>query len=185
MIFKEFQTKTVWNPKHTVEETNVKPAPATAADTACRAEARELAQLFAQVAVGLKRAHVEAPTELVEAAQRGGLGPRHATAILVLAFEDRLSVSEIAQRIGLSLPTTSQLVGELSRAGLVERSEDEHDRRRTIVRVADVHRRSIQALLERHIAPMERTLARLSPEARAVLLEGFRILREEVGPPAG
>lgn len=155
------------------------------ANEAHRAEARELAQLFAEVAVGLKRAHVEAPSELVEAARRGGLGPRHASALLVLAFEDGVSVSEIAERIGLSLPTTSQLVGELSRAGLVERTEDEHDRRRTIVRVADVHRPSIAALLEQHIAPMQRTLARLAPEARANFLAGFRILREEVGPREG
>jgi DNA-binding MarR family transcriptional regulator len=33
-------------------------------------------------------------------------------------------LSKLAERIGLTLGTTSLLVGELSRAGLVERRED-------------------------------------------------------------
>jgi DNA-binding MarR family transcriptional regulator len=106
--------------------------------------------------------------------------------MLTLAFADQdLSVSELSQRIGLSLATTSQLVGELSRAGLLERSEDERDRRRTLVRVPDAYRPHIQAMLEDHMAPMQRTLERLSPRAREHFLEGFRILRDEVAPPAG
>jgi DNA-binding MarR family transcriptional regulator len=150
-------------------------------------DARELARLFAEVAIGLKRSHrEEAPAELRKAAETAGLGPRHAAPILTLAFveDEELSVSELAQRIGLSLATTSQLVGELSRAGLVERSEDERDRRRTLVRLPDTYRPHIQALLAEHIAPMQRTLERLSPRAREHFLQGFRILREEVGPPA-
>jgi len=148
------------------------------------AEARELARLFTEVAIALKRSDREAPAELRKAAEEAGLGPRHAAPILTLAFEDQaLSVSELSQRIGLSLATTSQLVGELSRAGLVERSEDESDRRRTLVRLPDAFRPDIQEMLEQHIAPMQRTLERLSPRAREHFLEGFRVLREEVGPP--
>jgi DNA-binding MarR family transcriptional regulator len=149
-------------------------------------DARELARLFAEVAIGLKRSHREAPQELRKAAEGAGLGPRHAAPMLTLAFADEdLSVSELSQRIGLSLATTSQLVGELSRAGLLERSEDERDRRRTLVRVPDAYRPHIQAMLEDHVAPMQRTLERLSPRAREHFLEGFRILRDEVDPPAG
>jgi DNA-binding MarR family transcriptional regulator len=149
-------------------------------------DARELARLFAEVAIGLKRSHREAPQELRKAAEGAGLGPRHAAPMLTLAFADQdLSVSELSQRIGLSLATTSQLVGELSRAGLLERSEDERDRRRTLVRVPDAYRPHIQAMLEDHMAPMQRTLERLSPRAREHFLEGFRILRDEVAPPAG
>jgi DNA-binding MarR family transcriptional regulator len=145
-------------------------------------EARELARLFAEVAIGLKRSDRDAPPELQKAAEGAGLGPRHAAPILTLSFEDQeMSVSELSKRIGLSLATTSQLVGELSRAGLVERAEDEHDRRRTLVRVPDKFRPHIQAMLEDHIAPMQRTLGRLSPQARRHFLEGFRVLRDEVG----
>lgn len=148
-------------------------------------DARELARLFAEVAIALKRSDREAPHELRKAAEGAGLGPRHAAPMLTLAFADQdLSVSELSQRIGLSLATTSQLVGELSRAGLVERAEDERDRRRTLVRVPEAYRPHIQAMLEDHMAPMQRTLERLSPRAREHFLAGFRILRDEVGPPA-
>jgi DNA-binding MarR family transcriptional regulator len=147
-------------------------------------EARELARLFAEVAIGLKRSDREPPANLRKAAEGAGLGPRHAAPMLTLAFENReLSVSELSQRIGLSLATTSQLVGELSRAGLVERAEDERDRRRTLVRLPEAHRPHIQAMLAGHIAPMQRALERLSPQARKHFLEGFRVLRDEVGPP--
>jgi DNA-binding MarR family transcriptional regulator len=168
------------------EPVAVKPdAEGARGDEPLLADARELARLFAEVAVGLKvgSSHRQAPPELVKAAEGAGLGPRHAVPILTLAFADEaaLSVSELAQRIGLSLATTSQLVGELSRAGLVERTEDEHDRRRTLVRVPDAYRPHIQAMLNDHIAPMQRTLERLSPQVRKHFLQGFRVLRDEVG----
>jgi DNA-binding MarR family transcriptional regulator len=124
-----------------------------------------------------------APPELIAAAEGAGLGPRHVAPIFTLAFagEAALSVSQLAQRIGLSLATTSQLLGELSRAGLVERAEDERDRRRTLVRIPDAYRPHIEAMLNDDIAPMQRALERLSPQARQHFLEGFRVLRDEVG----
>jgi DNA-binding MarR family transcriptional regulator len=165
----------------------VKPVTEEARAEGLPAAARELARLFAEVAIGLKRSDREAPAELREAAEGAGLGPRHAAPVLTLAFadEETLSVSELSQRIGLSLASTSQLVGELSRAGLVERTEDERDRRRTLVRLPDAYRPHIQALLEDHIAPMQRTLERLSPQAREHFLDGFRVLRDEVAQPGG
>jgi DNA-binding MarR family transcriptional regulator len=153
------------------------------------AEARELARLFTDVAIGLKRSGHEPPPELQAAAEGADLGPRHAAPMLTLAFADEgpLSVSELAERIGLSLATTSQLVGELSRAGLVERAEDTRDRRRTLVRLPDAYRPHIQAMLDAQIAPMQRTLEQLSPRVREHFLQGFRLLRDEVARtrPAG
>jgi hypothetical protein len=39
-------------------------------------------------------------------------------------------------------------------------------------------------MLHEQIAPLQRALARMSPQARKHFLEGFRLLREEAGPPA-
>src|SRR5947208_3347780 len=78
----------------------------------------------------------------------------------------------------------SRLVRELSRAGLVERSEDERDRRRTLVRLPEAYRPDIQAMLHEQIAPLQRALERMSPQARKHFIDGFRLLREEAGPPA-
>jgi hypothetical protein len=44
-----------------------------------------------------------------------------------------LSVTELSQCTGLRLSTSSTMVGQLSGAGLLERVEDDDDRRRTIV----------------------------------------------------
>jgi DNA-binding MarR family transcriptional regulator len=91
-------------------------------------------------------------------------------------------VSELAERLGLSLPTTSQLVGELSRAGLVDRAEDERDRRVTLVRLPDAYREAVEGLLLQQADPVRRTLERLSPRARAGFVEGMRVLAEESTP---
>ena len=142
-------------------------------------ESREIVRLLAQVIACSKRSGVQVPPELVAAAERGDLGPRHAGPLLALSFEEALSVSELADRLGLSLPATSQLVGELSRAGLLERSEDPHDRRVTLVRLPEEHREAVQVLVDRQAEPVRRTLERLSARARADFLEAMRILAEE------
>lgn len=160
-------------------------AKTVSADDALWEEARELARLYAEVTIAFKHSDRQPSAELRKAGEAAGLGPRHGGPLLTLAFADKeMSVSELAQRIGLSLATTSQLVGELSRAGLVERSEDERDRRRTLVRLPEAYRPEIQAMLNEQIAPLQRALARMSPQARKHFLEGFRLLREEAGLPA-
>src|SRR4051794_30509466 len=157
----------------------VKPTTDRTTTTALDAEAHELTRLLLDVIVCFKRSGPEPPEEIRIAAERGELGPRHVQPMLTLAFGDGLSVSELSERIGLSLPTTSQLVGELSRAGLVERSEDERDRRRTIVRLNDTYREGMQSLLTAQISPVRRALERLSPKARAQFLDSMRVLAEE------
>ena len=44
-----------------------------------------------------------------------------------------LTVSELASRLDLTLPTVSGVLADLDRAGLVDRQPDPADRRRTIV----------------------------------------------------
>jgi DNA-binding MarR family transcriptional regulator len=143
---------------------------------------QELVQLFAHVVQGQKRgASAAAPQSFVDAFEQNGLGPRHVRVLMNLAFEDAQSVSRLAERIGLSLGTTSLMVGELSRAGLVERSEDEHDRRRTIVTLHPSHRKTVQLLFRERTEPMRRALERMAPADRATFMACWRLLAEEVG----
>ena len=107
------------------------------------------------------------------------LGMRHVPVLMNVTLEGELSVSDLAHKLELSLSATSLMVGELSRAGLLERAEDEHDRRRTLVRVAEPYRDDVDAWLQERLDPLRRTLERLSPRARANFLEGWRILHEE------
>jgi DNA-binding MarR family transcriptional regulator len=122
------------------------------------------------------------PVVLRAAKERGSLNKRHLPALLTITFAGPLSVSELAARLGLGLSTTSTLVGQLSRAGLLERSEDDTDRRRTIVRLDDEHRDAITAWALDALAPLRRTLERLTPEGREAFIDGWRILHEEATP---
>jgi DNA-binding MarR family transcriptional regulator len=145
-------------------------------------QVRELIGLFAGIVKGLKadREH-EKPKELQRAFDEGSLGERHFPPLIVLSLEGPLSVSELADRIGLAVATTSLLVGELSRAGLVDRHEDEQDRRRTIVSLTEEIREMAEPRIQQHLHPFKRTLERLSPAARAHFMEGVRVLNDESG----
>ncbi|MGA2321653.1 MAG: MarR family transcriptional regulator [Solirubrobacteraceae bacterium] len=138
----------------------------------------ELSSLLWETFRGLKHSSPP-PQELRDAATRGSLGPRHMPALLALAAAGPLSVSELARRLGLGLSTTSAIVGQLSRAGLLERAEDEADRRRTIVRLHDDYRDVIGNWAEQALAPLRGTLERLPAPARAQFIEGWRILHDE------
>ncbi|HEY2398538.1 MAG TPA: MarR family transcriptional regulator [Solirubrobacteraceae bacterium] len=153
-------------------ESNPKPAPTVADDLI------ELISLVPVTLHDLKDA-VPAPMPMRDAMERSSLGKRHATALLAVAAAEPISVSELAKRLGLLLSSTSTIVGELSRAGMVERAEDEEDRRRTIVRVHEDYRDAMDGWLQVAIAPFRTALERLSPEARAHFMEGWRILHEE------
>ena len=122
---------------------------------------------------------VPAPMPMRDAMERSSLGKRHASALLAVATIEPIGVSELAKRLGLLLSSTSTIVGELSRAGMLERVEDDQDRRRTIVRVHEDYRDAMEGWLEVAIAPFRTTLERLSPQARAHFMEGWRILQEE------
>jgi DNA-binding MarR family transcriptional regulator len=139
----------------------------------------ELATLLTEVFHSAKRRSGAPAPELQEAAERGELGPRHAPVVFAVALDNGLSVSQVAERVGLSLATTSLLVGELSRAGILTRSEDERDRRRTMVTVSENYEEWVRAWVGQVVEPMRRALERLSPRARADFLRGFRILSEE------
>ena len=112
------------------------------------------------------------------------LTSRHITALHALVDGGPLSVSELAARLHIALPTASLLVGDLGRARLVERTEDPGDRRRTIVRVSAEHADGIDEFLRRRIEPARRTLARMTPAVRADFLIGMRILVEEFSAAA-
>jgi DNA-binding MarR family transcriptional regulator len=155
------------------------PASRSAPEPTVEEDLDELSSLLWETVRGLK--HLSPPPqELRDAAVRGSLGPRHMPALIAVATAGPLSVSELSRRLGLGLSSTSAIVGQLSRAGLLERAEDETDRRRTIVRLHDDYHDVIGSWAERALAPVRGTLALLSPGARAHFLEGWRILHAQV-----
>jgi DNA-binding MarR family transcriptional regulator len=150
-----------------------------------RDDVREVLRLLVGVVTGLKRGRDDVPNTMREAFESGGLGPRHVPVLMAVAFADGpLSVSEIAERIGLSLPTTSLMVGELDRHGVVVRAEDDRDRRRTIVRMHEDHRAMVDAWSQERYSPVARALGRMSPAARRHFMEGLQLMIDESGAGA-
>lgn len=144
-------------------------------------ELREFQQLMRTVFHGLKRgAEASLPERLRRALGEDSLGRRHLPALVTLALDGPATVGELAQRVGLSPATASLLVGELDRAGFVERHEDASDRRRTIVSLRAEDAREIEAWASERSAPLRRALERLDPEARAGFMAGWRLMAEEV-----
>jgi DNA-binding MarR family transcriptional regulator len=138
---------------------------------------RVLVLLFPQVMWTFKRSAVPDDARLIFADTP--LGPRHLMPIAYLLHDGPMSVNELARRLGLAPATTSLMVSELSRSGFVDRREDQADRRRTIVSVAETYR----APLERWLAggePMRRALVRLSASERAAFTKALAILEEEL-----
>src|SRR5690348_13208153 len=56
--------------------------------------------------------------------------------LVVLAEAGAPAVGDVAARLGVTLPTASHLIERLVQAGLAERTEDPHDRRRALVRLS-------------------------------------------------
>lgn len=149
----------------------------------------ELLRLMPRVFRGLRQGGPErcepgaqrppSPRELFKG---GGLGPRHIPVIVVLMLEGPMAVSGLAHRLGLNVATVSLMVGELARAELVERHEDEHDRRRTMVSVAARHRARFDPFVRERLAPLRRGLERMPPEIRLAFVQGWRVLAEEFEP---
>jgi len=106
------------------------------------------------------------------------LGRRHVGVLAQIGAEGDRTVGALARELGLSLPATSKLTRDLEEHGLVERSEDPGDRRRTVVSLSDETARRVRTWLGRRNKPLEQALASLEPAERAAFLKGLRTLAD-------
>ncbi|WP_240044725.1 MarR family winged helix-turn-helix transcriptional regulator [Streptomyces alboflavus] len=121
------------------------------------------------------------PEPLREAMDSHGLTPRHGAVLpQLLAADGPLTVSGIADRLQVSLPTASELVGGLARAGIVTRAPDETNRRRVLVSLAEEYRPLLDSFVARRGEPLLRALAGLPAEQREGFMAGLRAWVREV-----
>lgn len=85
------------------------------------------------------------------------------------------TIGQLAETLGISQPTASQLVDRLVQAGLAERAEDPEDRRRTVARPSAAGQRLLDRLAE-WPGRMREWLARLSPDELDGLHHGMEAL---------
>ena len=95
----------------------------------------------------------------------------------LLEDDEELSVKQVAERLGLSLPGASRTVEALLQRGLLERREDADDRRVKRVRLTDHGRDVVHRIESARLAGAEQYLAALTPEQRD------RLLRRPLRPP--
>jgi DNA-binding MarR family transcriptional regulator len=140
------------------------------------AEVAEVLPLLPALARAMTRMEGQVPPSLKSVWEAHSLAPRHLNALLSLSFAGPMSVTDLSARLGVGLPATSLLVGELSRAGLVSRTEDENDRRRTIVDLAPTHGQVIADCVSGRAALLRTALGQLEPVERAGLIKGLRAI---------
>jgi DNA-binding MarR family transcriptional regulator len=122
------------------------------------------------------------PTKNPDAERKdSSLAPRHVAALMQVVSDERLSVTTLASRLGISLATASQVVTDLETTGVVERIEDPTDRRRTLVQVAEAHRQLADALLDTRLRPVQRALDRMKPGEQRAVVKGLELIAEELG----
>jgi MarR family transcriptional regulator, organic hydroperoxide resistance regulator len=109
-----------------------------------------------------------------------GLTPPQLIALYVLKLEGAHSVGEIADRTRLSRPATSHLVDRLVVMGLVDRAEDENDRRQKQVSISPKGSDFIERLSRARIGDMAAGLKMLSPKTRTRLCEALEEVSREL-----
>lgn len=151
--------------------------------TSCAAASAEATELFLALGAVVKRLRrnpLPITDELSAAFHGVHPAPRHVAALVRVATHGPLGMSELGDQLSVSAATVSQVVSELADWGLVTRTTDETDRRRTFVALAPAHEPTIRALLDSRLRPVDRALHRLDPAERGAFLRGLTILAEEL-----
>jgi DNA-binding MarR family transcriptional regulator len=133
-----------------------------------------LMQAFRSVSRGMRRWQEGAAPPVTPP-----LSPRHVAALEQL-LDSPVTVSELASRLGLTLPTVSGVLADLDRAGFIERHPDPADRRRTIVGVIPARAALIGEWLDGAARPLARVLDKLSPSEQDAFLKAMNLLETEL-----
>ncbi len=110
--------------------------------------------------------------------------------LMILSFKGPAAISKLAEELGVSHPTASQLVDRLVQAGHVERVESTTDRRITLARLSEGGEQLAQRLWQGRMSHLRYCLARLDEQDLAALRQGLRALNSIIAslptePPAG
>ena len=129
-----------------------------------------LAPLLPQLVLTFQRRAGDLPDALRDA---GRLGQRHVAVLVTLGIGGSLSVSDLAQRTGMTVAHASLVVGELAKAGLIERDHDPADRRRILVSLSATAQPAVAEMRERQAEPVLRFLSELNAEEAETFIAQF------------
>ena len=99
------------------------------------------------------------------------LSMSHVKALGVLAdCGCELSVKEVSEELGLSLPGGSRTIDALLRSGYLERREDDQDRRMKRIGITESGRDVSRRILEARLEGLEKFTSSFAPEQRTRLM---------------
>ncbi len=88
-----------------------------------------------------------------------------------------VSLSELADHIGLTLPSMSRMIDGLVERGLVSRTEDPEDRRRVVLCLTGAGRETVETAQAATRAAMAERLAVLNSDQETAVIEAMDALR--------
>jgi len=94
--------------------------------------------------------------------------------VIHLAEYGSQTMGQIAEGMGITMPSATVLVDRLERHGLAERRRDPHDRRVVRVRLTRVAQEVAERVLAEWGQRVEAVLAQLTPEEQAALVKGLQ-----------
>lgn len=100
--------------------------------------------------------------DVLDALAELDLSLTHMKLLHLLEQGERESVKDLGEAVGLSLPAASRAVDCLFQRGLVERREDEHDRRVKRVRPTPAGREAVRRLNDARLTALEQFISTLS-----------------------
>lgn len=116
-----------------------------------------------------------------EPLQSLALAPRHLSLLSYLLFDGPMSVNELAARLQVAPTTVSLLIGDLTRKGVLERREDEADRRRRIIAIVPERRQAIADWLAPGAVAWRKVLEPLTPEQRELFVDTLLAYETVIG----
>ncbi len=122
----------------------------------------------------LRRALFHSPFD--EARQAGLTGPQ-VRLMASLVARGAMTLTELSRALGMSHSTASGIVDRLQARGLVRRSPDARDRRRTTITVTDQVSRYVHELEAGPASRLVAVLAAATPGQRRLIGSGLRALR--------
>jgi DNA-binding MarR family transcriptional regulator len=96
--------------------------------------------------------------------------------LMVLAAKPDQTVSQLAERLKIGKPATSLLIDRPVRLGLVRRTEDANDRRRTLVALTDAGTELVTRLRQGNLDQLAAWLQTMEPTDLAALRRGLEAL---------
>lgn len=121
------------------------------------------------LAEALRPALLRVSRRLRQEAHKDGLSSQDALLLGRIKMNPGAGVSELADSEGVSRPTMSTQVKRLEMAGLIARTGDEDDRRRSGLAISREGLRKLEAIRRRRNDWLAARLAQMSPDERARL----------------